>query len=619
MGIWTWDVDSDIQTRDANYNRLLGLHRVESREPFEEFLNQCVHPDDREAVAAAFAASVACGQKLMLEYRVVRPDGEVRWLRDQGDIFGTVKGLSPQMAGACVDVTDLKQAEQTARVQTAKVHRLVDSNIIGVLFADLERITDANDAFLEMVGHSRADLEAGLLRWREMTPPEHLPADERALEEMRRRGACTPFQKEYFRKDGSRVPILLGAATIDPAVPTWACFVQDMSKVKEFENELREADRRKDEFLAMLAHELRNPLAPIINATSLMVQCTDDPETLEWAGDVIQRQVQHLTTLVDDLLDVSRITRGKITLEPAPLDVSAFVLAAVEASRPIIDGRRHRLDLEMAREPLRVEGDLTRLTQVVTNLLNNAAKYTPEGGHIRLAVGREGDEAVVTIRDDGFGIPQEMLSQVFDLFTQLEQTLDRSQGGLGIGLTLARRLVEMHGGTVEARSDGPGRGSEFSVRLPLLPEAGPGSRANGHHDFAAAPEARRRRILVVDDNRDAAETLVRFLRLEGHQVELAFDGPSACEAAAALTPDIVLLDIGLPGLNGYEVARRLRGEASTSSATIVAVSGYGQDADRRKSEAAGFDHHLVKPVDLRKLSALITQAGPRAASASTVS
>src|SRR5262249_45089993 len=407
-----------------------------------------------------------------------------------------------------------------------KVKRLVDSNIIGVLFADLERVTDANDAFLEMVGYGRDDLEASRLRWREMTPPEHRAADDRALEQLMRRGSCTPFQKELFRKDGSRVPILIGAAIIDPVGPTWACCAQDMSTIKEIENELREADRRKDEFLAMLAHELRNPLAPIINATSLMVHAKDDRETLEWAADVIQRQEQHLASLVDDLLDVSRITQGKITLETAPLDVSAFVQAAVEASRPLIDGRRHRLQLSVATGPLRVEGDPTRLTQVVTNLLNNAAKYTPEGGNIRLTVGRDGDQAVVAIRDDGAGIPREMLPKVFDLFTQVDRTLDRSQGGLGIGLTLARRLVEMHGGTVEARSEGPGRGSEFCVRLPLLAEVRPGSTERGSRVLDASVETRHRRVLVVDDNRDAAETLGRFLQMKGHQVELAFDGTS---------------------------------------------------------------------------------------------
>jgi CheY-like chemotaxis protein/anti-sigma regulatory factor (Ser/Thr protein kinase) len=323
---------------------------------------------------------------------------------------------------------------------------------------------------------------------------------------------------------------------------------------------------------------------------------------------VIDRQIEHLSSLVDDLLDVSRITQGKITLTEAPLAIKTFLSAAMEASRPLIDARKHTLEVSLPEEVLRVQGDPTRLAQVVSNLLNNAAKYTPEGGHIQLTVGRHGDVLAIRVKDDGVGISSEMLPRVFDLFSQASQSIDRAEGGLGIGLTLVKRLVEMHGGTVEARSDGAGHGSEFVVRLPLL------------RTEAAAPCPPRdevprtghsRCILVVDDSRDSADSLARLLRRLGHEVEVAYDGPSAYEAAVVLTPDIVLLDIGLPGMDGYEVARRLRAEPSLDGVWLVALTGYGSEADRRSSTEAGFDAHLVKPVGFDALRRVLeaTQVG----------
>jgi signal transduction histidine kinase/DNA-binding response OmpR family regulator len=368
--------------------------------------------------------------------------------------------------------------------------------------------------------------------------------------------------------------------------------------------DVQRADRQKNEFLSMLAHELRNPLAPIRNAVHVLRLQGRDGSQFGWARDVIDRQVKHLVRLVDDLLDISRITQGKIRLKLEPLEMGTVVAEAVEASRPVIEARRHRLDVNLAEEPLRVNGDAARLAQVLTNLLNNAAKYTDEGGRIGLTVGLEQGWVVCRVTDTGVGIPPEMLSAVFNLFTQADRSLDRSQGGLGIGLTLVRRLVEMHGGTVHAHSEGPGRGSEFVVRLPALVREAAGAAAAGGGESAAAPRAGCR-VLVVDDNVDAADSLGMLLRLGGCEVRLAHDGPAALEAAQAFRPQVVVLDIGLPGMDGYEVARQLRTLPSTRHSVLAAVTGYGRDEDRARSREAGFDYHLVKPVDLDMLQAVL--------------
>jgi signal transduction histidine kinase/ActR/RegA family two-component response regulator len=378
--------------------------------------------------------------------------------------------------------------------------------------------------------------------------------------------------------------------------------------------QLADTDKRKDEFLAMLAHELRNPLAPIRNAMHLVrLRGRERRQVVHEAYDIIERQIEHLVRLVDDLLDVSRITRGKIQLQTERIDLATVVARAIEGSRPLIDARQHTLEVVLPAAPVPVEGDPLRLAQVLWNLLNNAAKYTPEGGRIVLTVEREprrggGDEAVVRIRDTGVGIPAEMLPKVFDLFTQMERTLERSEGGLGIGLTLVRRLTELHGGTVQAFSKGTGQGSEFVVRLPALP---PGPLADRPEKPARAigrrAPASGRRILVVDDNRDSAESLAMLLRLFGNDVRTVHDGQLAVEIAAAYGPDVVLLDIGLPGMDGLEVCRHLRAQSEGARSLIVAMTGYGQEEDRRHSQEAGFNAHLIKPVDLEALQELLAR------------
>jgi PAS domain S-box-containing protein len=380
--------------------------------------------------------------------------------------------------------------------------------------------------------------------------------------------------------------------------------VVDITEQKRAQIALAEANHRKDEFLAMLAHELRNPLAPIRNSVQLLRMAGPSDAVLQTARDMIERNVNQMVRLVDDLLDVSRITRGKIRLQMGPVEMHAVVQQATDMSRPLIEARQHRLSVIVPEVSIWVTGDPNRLAQVAANLLNNAAKYTDEAGEITLRLEVIEDEVVLRVRDTGVGLPAEMLERVFELFAQAECSLDRSQGGLGIGLTLVRRLVEMHGGSVEAASDGPGRGCEFTVRLPLstarvvaLPAT-----ENGATQPAVAAG---RRALVVDDNVDAADSLALLLRLGGYDVRTANDGPTALEIVPELRPEIVLLDIGLPGMNGYEVARQLRLMPACQGAVLIALTGYGQAEDRRRSQEAGIDHHLVKPVDPPTLEKLL--------------
>jgi PAS domain S-box-containing protein len=371
------------------------------------------------------------------------------------------------------------------------------------------------------------------------------------------------------------------------------------------EEALRDADRRKDEFLAMLAHELRNPLAPIRNAVEILKHLGINEPKVKWSGEVINRQVEHLTRLVDDLLDVSRITRGKIELRKEMTDLMVVIGRALEASRPLIDARRQNLVLELPPESLRVEGDVTRLAQVISNLLNNASKYSDEGGHLQFSATRAEEEVILSVRDDGMGIAAETLPHVFELFTQADRSLDRAQGGLGIGLTLVKRIVEMHGGKVEALSDGPGKGSEFIVRLPVVVAVHESSKTAPNATGPSKSTKSHCRILVVDDNLDSAQSMALLLELEGHEVQMALDGPQALERAQTFRPQVIVLDIGLPGLNGYEVARQVRSDPEMKQTVLIALTGYGRAEDRARSKEAGFDHHLTKPVNHDLLSSLI--------------
>jgi PAS domain S-box-containing protein len=390
----------------------------------------------------------------------------------------------------------------------------------------------------------------------------------------------------------------------------FAKVIRDATDRKQLEMELRrqaeelaEANRRKDEFLAMLSHELRNPLAPVLNSVHVLRQAPDDPSLVQFAGNMVERQVRHMARLIDDLLDVTQLTHGKVRLQKERIELGAVAERAAESVRPLMEERGHQFTLVLHDRPIWLEADPIRIDQVLINLLNNSAEFTDPGGHVELIVTREGAEAVIRVRDNGMGIAPDLLPRVFDLFAQADTSLDRGGGGLGIGLTLAKRVVTLHGGSIRVHSEGPGRGSEFVVRLPALPES-------AEHDAttteSAAPPMSLR-MLVVDDNVDMAMSLSIILQMHGHQVEMAHDGASALELSQARTFDVVLLDIGLPSMDGHEVARRIRARGAGSQPLLVGISGYGFDADRRRARDAGFDLYLVKPVDPKLLETLLEQ------------
>lgn len=539
----------------------------------------------------------------------VRKDGSRFWanvvitaLRDDA---GRLRGFSKITR----DLTERRASEEAIRAREERFRAVAESSSDGIVIVDdAGRIVFWNTAATRLFGHPEVDARGAPFTL--VLPERTHESFRREFERMRERDPARvggrSIETAGRHRDGHEFPLEIGVSTwrTEDGQRLWCATLRDVTERRQLERAraraeaMAELDRRKDEFLAMLSHELRNPLAPIRNAVDLLRTRTEDPVQRQ-ARAIVERQVGQLTRIVEDLLEVSRFTTGSVRLRREPLDLRRVVERAVETVRPSVDEHRHALEVALPPEPVPLVADPTRLEQAVVNLVSNAAKYTNDGGHISVALRQEAGVAVLRVRDDGVGIAADLLPRVFDLFTQATRSLDRSQGGLGVGLTVVKRIVELHGGTVEARSAGPGRGSEFVVRLRTeAPSAADAAdRAPPPADSASAPL----RVLVVDDNRDAADTAAMLLRGAGHDVLAVYDGRSAFDAVLSFRPHTVLLDIGLPGMDGYEVAQRIRAHDEVKHTRLLAVSGYGQEADRQRSRAAGFDEHLVKPVEPRKV------------------
>src|SRR5271157_153337 len=597
VGIWDWNV----VTGEANWTeeswRLFG-HSPFSRPVTHELWLESVHPDDRDQMVAKVQEAHQSG-KYAAEYRVRHADGTVRWVESRGETEFAPDGRPLRMLGTSRDVTERRVAEEKLRRREWELQTLADNTPdILTRFDPRLRHVFVNAAVLKVTGRQREEYLGKTNRELGM-PADLCQLWEDALRSVFGTGLQRSIEFAFPTAAGIRhysarlVPEFGPEGTVEYVISV----THDVTDHKRYEEALRDQDRRKDEFLATLAHELRNPLAPIRNGLQILRLAPDGEDALE-IREMMERQLAHMVRLIDDLLDVSRISRGKFKLKRELVQVQDVLDHAIETSQPLIEAGRHELIIQPPDEPVWLDGDLTRLAQVVSNLLNNSAKYTPDGGRITLSAKVEGNNAVIRVTDNGSGISAEMLPQVFDMFTQVDRTLDRAQGGLGIGLSLVRRLVEMHGGTIAADSPGLGLGSVFTVRLPVAPPPGTQRISDtSSRRIERSPSNSSFRVLVVDDSDDGATSLAMLLEVWGYTVRIAHDGPQAIEAAREFLPELVFLDIGLPGMDGYEVCRRLGAEPGLSGTIFVALTGWGDDEGKKRAQNAGFAFHLVKPVN----------------------
>jgi PAS domain S-box-containing protein len=507
------------------------------------------------------------------------------------------------------DVTERRRAEEAQ----ARLAAIIESSDDAIVSKTLDGIIRTWNAGAERLFGHRAEEAVG----RPITliiPPDRLGEETEILSRLSRGERIEHFETVRMAKDGRLIDISLTISPVRDAEGTIigaSKIARDVTGRKQAEEALRkamealqEAGRRKDEFLAVLAHELRNPLAPLRNGLQVMRLASGDADLVAKTRDMMDRQLSHMVRLIDDLLDISRIGSNKMELRRSRVLLADVISSAVETARPVLEAAGQELTVALPPEPILLDADLTRLAQVFGNLLNNSAKYTERGGRIWLTAAREGGDVIVAVRDTGIGIPADALPAVFDLFSQVDRSMERSTGGLGIGLALVKGLVEMHGGTVEAASPGQGRGSTFTVRLPVL-ESRPAPPAGRPVEESPGSSGSKRRILVVDDNLDSAASMATMLRLLGNEVRTARDGIEAVELAEQFRPQVILMDIGMPKLNGYEAARRIREQPWGRGMAVIALTGWGQEVDRAKSREAGCDGHLVKPVDLPDLEKLL--------------
>nr|WP_314628260.1 ATP-binding protein [uncultured Noviherbaspirillum sp.] len=606
---WIASADGRVEWYNDRWYAYTGIGPAEAA---GEGWRQALDEADLPAILGQWRDGIAAGEPFSLTITMRGADRQLRRFLTQLAPLRDAGGRVVQWFGTNTDLTPLEQAERAVRESEERLREGLQAANMAAWTWDLDsgetRYSDNADAVFGSAWR------AGSRDWSFLPEADRVRLRDIAQDALRRHASyrCEVELPGAGSADLRWIEVRGKADSRTGAPGSSSGIALDVSERKRAEVALLLADQRKDEFLAMLAHELRNPLAPISSAVRIMeLVAPDAPPQVRKAREVIDRQTRHLSRLVDDLMDVSRISTGKIVLRDEPVDAAAMVLRAIEMNRPLLEARGHRLETDGLSQQQMLRGDSTRLTQVIGNLINNAAKYTEAGGRISVSLAREGDWLTIRVADNGVGMAPQILPHVFNLFLQAERSLDRSLGGLGIGLSVVKRLTELHGGTVEARSDGERMGSEFVVRLPA-PYAPAPAQGGLPVVLAAAPP---RRILVVDDNRDAVEALAMMLKLGGNDVEIAYDGVAALATAQSFAPDAVVLDIGLPGMDGYEVARSLRARPETAGALIVAVTGYGQKEDRERSRAAGFDHHLVKPIESDALLVLLRGKGGKGGAA----
>ena len=612
-GTFHWNILTNALTWDDELDRLFGLMPGSKVRSLDQFIS-LVHPDDQAGVIAACERCRADGADFDLEYRVILPDGSgIRWLYDRGLTFRDAEGRPAWLTGACVDITARVASDRALALNRARLDYATRLSGVGFWYCDLpfdvlewdDRVKDhfffppesritIHDFYARIHEEDRALTRAAI----ETSVNSRTPYDivyrtvhptTGAVKWIRALGGTD------YASDGT--PTHFDGVTVDVTAQKL-----DQQKLSVLNDQLRAQHRLKDEFIATLSHELRNPLSPIRAAANVLASPQLTPAQLHRAREIIERQVTNMSLLLDDLLDVARITQGKLTIQKKSVLVSEVVEAAVEAVRPILNAKRHDLSSSLPAEPVWISADPLRLSQILSNLLTNAAKYSEPQSHIHLAASVQGDGLTLSVKDQGIGIAAESIGGIFEMFSQVEGAQGMADGGLGIGLALVRGLARLHGGDVQAHSAGLGHGSEFIVRLPVIQ---PTSMQAAAPEATVAVDTLRRRVLIADDNQDAAESLCIVLEMAGHDVRVANSGQSALTLAELFRPDTMVLDIGMPDLSGYEVAQRVRQEPWAQSTQLIALTGWGQERDRRRALESGFDDHLTKPVALEVLQALI--------------
>lgn len=638
--MWMSDADSPFAWFNKQWREFTGSSAELS---LQESWAQSIHPDDLDRWQAAYAQAFDSRRSFSGEYRLKRHDGSYRWVAGQGAPAYSEDGSFAGFVGSCTVIQDRKDLESKLSQESETLRQIElekDANfkkfehltqlyetilsatpdlIYNFDFSVPEpRFSYANEGLVQMLGRPAEQIVGKTLR--ELGYEDwHAEMHHKEIETVRSTKKPIRGEVAFTGTFGRRIYDYIFAPVFDSngevvAVAGTTRDVTEHSDTKEMlrqnKEALQAADLRKDEFLAMLAHELRNPLAPISAATQIMALSKYNEAQVRTSSQIIERQVKHMVGLVDDLLDVSRVTRGLVEIEKSPQDMGVVIASAIEQVRPLIEQKQHEFIVETGPEPVLVIGDHKRLVQIIANLLNNAAKYTQKQGRIKFSMQVENNTVLITVADNGLGISQHDQEIIFDLFAQAKRSSDRSQGGLGIGLALVKSLLKLHDGTVTCASEGLEKGSQFTITLPLWKAQEDAASVDGAVEFQQQQQAS---IVVVDDNVDAATTLATFIELYGHEVKVEHDSLKALELIQSISPAICVLDIGLPKMDGYELAQRIRANKATAHATLIAVTGYGREEDKKAAFLAGFDHHLVKPVDFDVLIKLIKEAAEKAA------